>query len=295
MIAIRKIPKALCALQASLLLACLVAPLAIAQERVLDHVIAVVNNQVILASDLELELRFMTLMPIGDHSEATQSNALERLVTRALIEQQITQVDPHGLETAPRELEDSLADLRKNLPNCKHRDCVSEAGWRAYLTSLGLTNEQVDDYYGRRMAMLRFIEQRFRSSNSVPPEEIQKYYDENVVPKYANREEAPTLAHISQRIQEVLLQQQVNALLDDWLKSLQDQGQVEILDPGLRPPMPLPAIAPEKSGAEKPVPERTGPGIPQPVAPPAPTPTIDSQPVKPPSDTGNGIPKGGAL
>jgi hypothetical protein len=29
------------------------------------------------------------------------------------------------------------------------------------------------------------------------------------------------------------LQQRVTALLNDWLKSLQDQGQVEILDPVL--------------------------------------------------------------
>ena len=55
-----------------------------------------------------------------------------------------------------------------------------------------------------------------------------------MMPQYAKPEEVPALDRVSPRIQEVLLQQKVNALLNDWLKSLQDQGQVEVLDPALR-------------------------------------------------------------
>ena len=42
---------------------------------------------------------------------------------------------------------------------------------------------------------------------------------------------APPLKSVSARIQEVLLQQQVNVLLQDWLKSLRDEGTVRIIDP----------------------------------------------------------------
>jgi peptidyl-prolyl cis-trans isomerase SurA len=35
---------------------------------------------------------------------------------------------------------------------------------------------------------------------------------------------------IAPRIEEILLQQRVNVLLRDWLKSLRDQGSVQILD-----------------------------------------------------------------
>jgi hypothetical protein len=205
------------------------------QPRVLDHVIAVVNNQVILASDLELEQRFARLLPIGNQIELDPKEALERLTTRALIEQQILQEDPHGLEIPPAELQDSLDELRKNLPGCRHRNCSSEADWKAYLATLDLTPDRVSEYWSRRMAVLRFIERRFRSGIRITPEEIEKYYKESLVPRYAKPEDAPKLEQISPRIQEILLQQQVNALLSDWLKSLQDQGQVEILDPSLRP------------------------------------------------------------
>jgi len=211
------------------------------QQRVLDHVIAVVNNQVILASDLELEQRFARLLPIDNRIVLDPKEALERLTTRALIEQQILQEDPHGLEIRPAELQDSLAELRKNLPGCRHRDCSSDAGWKTYLATLDLTPERVSEYWSRRMAVLRFIEQRFRSGIRIAPEEIEKYYRETLVPRYAKPEDAPKLEQLSPRIQEILLQQQVNALLSDWLKSLQDQGQVEILDPALRPAPVTPA------------------------------------------------------
>ena len=53
-------------------------------------------------------------------------------------------------------------------------------------------------------------------------------------------EDAPPLEKLLRAIQEILLQQRVNALLSDWLKSLQDQGQVEILDPALKAASPQP-------------------------------------------------------
>jgi peptidyl-prolyl cis-trans isomerase SurA len=264
----------------------LIAGAASAQERVLDHVIAVVNNQVILASDLEMELRFLRLLPIGDHTELTQSNALERLTTRALIEQQVLQGDPHGLEIAPKELEASLADLQQSLPECKHRDCKTEEGWRAYLATLGLTPHRVAEYWAHRMAVLRFIEERFRSGIRISTDEIQKYYQGTLVPKYRSAAEAPPLEQISPRIQEVLLQQQVNSLLDDWLKSLQDQGQVEILDPALRPPV-LPVVDPSSETPEPPV---------LPILPPAgEARPSTSHPATPQSGTANAPepPKGG--
>jgi len=41
---------------------------------------------------------------------------------------------------------------------------------------------------------------------------------------------------VSPRIQEILLQQQVNALFGEWLQNLRKQGDVEVLDPALATP-----------------------------------------------------------
>jgi hypothetical protein len=38
------------------------------------------------------------------------------------------------------------------------------------------------------------------------------------------------LEKVSPRIEEILLQQRVNLLFEDWLKNLRKQGDVEVLD-----------------------------------------------------------------
>ena len=200
---------------------------------VLDSVIAIVNHQVILASDLDLELRMMRLLPAGDTAGVNTVEALDRLTTRALIEQQILLEDAHGLEVDSAQVTANLNDLRQNLPACKQHDCATTAAWSAYLATLGLNPAQVQSYWTRRMAVLAFIERRFRSGIRIAPEEIEKYYRQTLLPQYPSPSDAPVLDKVSSRIQELLLQQQVNALLDDWLKNLQAQGEVEILDPAL--------------------------------------------------------------
>jgi len=225
-------PRRTLAIAALALLCALSAP----AQTELDSVLAVVNNQVILASDLDLETRIFKLLPIGSRRDATPAKSLQRLITRALIEQQILQQDPHGMDVSPNDLDASLEELRQSLPDCQHRDCATPSGWAAYLATLGLTPDRVAGYWSRRLAVLRFIELRFRSGIRIAPEEIESYYKDTLVPKYARPQDAPALDKISPRIQEILLQQRVNLLLNDWLKSLQSQGQVEILDPNLRQP-----------------------------------------------------------
>jgi hypothetical protein len=46
----------------------------------------------------------------------------------------------------------------------------------------------------------------------------------------------PPLDQVAPRIQEILLQQQVNTLFDGWLDNLRKQGEIEVLDPSLDDP-----------------------------------------------------------
>jgi|WetSurMetagenome_2_1015567.scaffolds.fasta_scaffold60714_2 peptidyl-prolyl cis-trans isomerase SurA len=204
---------------------------------VLDRVVAVVNNRAILASDVEEEMRLAVLDPSRTgHHTLTEKFALELLISRALIQQQIRQEDEPAAQPTQAEVDTRLAETRKELPACVHFNCTSQEGWKTFLAAHDLTPERVESYMRYRIQILRFIELRFRQGIRISPEEIETYYRETLLPQYTAGETIPPLDKVSQRIEEILLEQQVNALFDDWLKNLRKQGDIEVLDPALETP-----------------------------------------------------------
>lgn len=204
------------------------------QAVVLDRVVAVVNRRVILSSDVDDEIQLSVLEPRRAVQETlTRQHALEQLISRALIEQQIRQEDEQAAEPAADELAARIGEIRKELPACVRANCASDAGWTAFLAAHGLTPQRVENYMRRRLEILRFIEQRFRQGIEISQPEITAYYNDTLLPQYAPGEAPPRLDQVAPRIAEILLEQQVNALFDDWLANLRKQGDVEILDPAL--------------------------------------------------------------
>ncbi len=201
---------------------------------VLDRAVAVVNKHVILASDLEDEIRLSVLDPnTVPQVEVTRKQALDQLISRTLIEQQIRQQDMQTVEPPQEEVNARLHEIRTQLPICIRQNCASDAGWKAFLVAHGLTAERVEAYLRYRLEILFFIEQRFRQGIQISPQQIDLYYHETLAPQYASGETIPPLDQVAPRIQEILLQQQVNVLFDAWLTNLRRQGDVEVLDPEL--------------------------------------------------------------
>jgi peptidyl-prolyl cis-trans isomerase SurA len=201
---------------------------------VLDSVVAVVNRHAILASEIDDEIRLSVLDPgRAGQGALTRKRALEQLISRALIEQQIRREDAQSAEPEPTEVEARLADIRKELPACVHENCASDDGWKVFLSTHNLTPERVEAYMRFRLEILSFIEERFRPGIRISPQEIETYYNKTLLPEYAPGEAVPSLEKVSPRIEEILLQQQVNVLFDEWLTNLRKQGDVEVLDPTL--------------------------------------------------------------
>jgi hypothetical protein len=206
-------------------------------SQTLDRVVAVVNNHAILLSDIDEEIRISILDPAGQNSgPLTPQRALEQLISRALIEQQMRQEDIQAADPAQSEVDARLKEIRTELPACVHANCASDAGWNAFLDSHGLTPQLVDASLRYRLQILSFIELRFRQGISVSDQEIAAYYHDTLLPLYTRNEDKPPLEKVAPRIQEILLQEKVNVLFDDWLRNLRTQGDVEILDPALEEP-----------------------------------------------------------
>ena len=217
---------------------------------VLDRAVAVVNRHVILASDLDDEIQLSVLEPNSvSQGEITPQQALDQLISRTLIEQQIRQEDAQAIAPTQEEVNARLNEMRTELPACVNHNCATDAGWKAFLASHGLTEERVAAYVRNRLQILSFVEQRFRQGIQITPQQIETYYHDTLLPQYAPGQTIPPLDQVSPRIQEILLEQQVNVLFDNWLTNLREQGDVEVLDPALAPSL---AAAPETSPSAAP-------------------------------------------
>ena len=223
------------------------------QSVVLDRVVAVVNNQAILSSDIDQEIQLSVLDPGGvGLGVLTRQRALEQLISRNLIQQQIREEDAQAADSPQAEVDTRLMEIRRELPICIRLNCASDAGWKAFLAAHGLTQERVESYLRYRLQILRFIEQRFQPGIRVSPEQIETYYRGTLLPQYTAGDTIPKLEQVSPRIEEILLQQQVNILFDDWLGNLRKQGEIEVLDPALETSAiqtgtPVDALAPESA------------------------------------------------
>ncbi len=201
---------------------------------VLDRVVAVVNKHAILASDIDDEIRLSVLDPnLVGQGALTRQGAVEQLISRALIEQQIREQDMQAIAPSRDEVNARLDQIRRQLPACVRENCATDAGWKAFLAAHALTPERVESYLRYRLEILSFIEERFRQGIQISPQQIDSYYHDILLPQYAPGETVPPLDQVTSRIQEILLEKQVNVLFDAWLTNLRSQGDVEVLDPSL--------------------------------------------------------------
>ena len=202
---------------------------------VVDRLVAIVNNDIILESDVDEEERFSRLYPYRITSgDTARDQAITRLIDRALILQQERGVQPEIPNTT---VEEEEADLRKDLPACAAADCASDTGWQKFLTSSGFTEAELRDRLRQRAEVLRFIEQRFRSGIQITDKQVEDFYTGTMLPQYKKEHATPpALDVLAPRIEELLLQQQVSSLLDQWLKTLRETGSVRILKAGEEAP-----------------------------------------------------------
>ena len=201
------------------------------QRVTLDRVVAVVNGDLILESDLDEEARMVAFQPIRVQEAATREQLIERLIDRDLILQQIRLLPQVAIEDA--QVDSELRVLRKNIPACAEYGCETDAGWERFVAAQGFTVAELRERWRQRMEVLRFVEARFRMGIRISQAEMDAYYTGTLVPEYEKEKvSAPAEATIADQIQEILLQQQVDKLLDDWLTSLRAEGSVKIVKPG---------------------------------------------------------------
>ena len=116
---------------------------------VLDRLVAVVNGDVILESDVDEERRFEEVQPYRSGPTFTRERIVERLIDRTLILQQ-SALEPEEAVT-DKDLDAQIATLRKDIPACKQYHCETDAGWKKYLGDHGFAQAEFRARWKQRM------------------------------------------------------------------------------------------------------------------------------------------------
>ena len=125
---------------------------------------------------------YAVLQPFSDSARNTPQRALQRLIDRDLILQQMRTaqtVDP----PTPEEVQERITQLRAVIPECAQYHCETEAGWQAFLKAKGLTEKEVEAHWSQRMLILSFIQSRFGNGVRITDPEIADYYNKTLVPQ----------------------------------------------------------------------------------------------------------------
>jgi len=198
---------------------------------VLDRVVADVDGQAILASDVDDEMRFSALLPgVEPAADNTPQRALNRVIDRTLIDQQRA-LQPGVAVVSQKDVDQAIDTMRKQISAATNTDCESDAGWKAFLAQHGFTPNEVQDRMQERLAILKFIDVRFGVVVQVSNADVRNYYDQVLTPELKqSKQPLPDFRTAAPRIREILRQRQVSNLIDEWLKSLRAEGHVKILD-----------------------------------------------------------------
>jgi parvulin-like peptidyl-prolyl isomerase len=198
-----------------------------APAQVVDRMVAVVNKRVILESELDQAARVEFLLagkPISAFTQADRATVLDRLIERALLDQQI--VNPGMLDPTPQELAAKIKEVRDGSPG------TSDEQWKAFLASYGLTQEDLEEQLTSQVRILRFIDLRFRGLVRIEKGDVEVYYQEKFLPELRKRNAPePGLPEVFSRIEQILVEQRIDTLLNDWLKALRSQAHIEKMLP----------------------------------------------------------------
>jgi hypothetical protein len=197
--------------------------LASASEPV-DRIVATVNDDPVLASDVEDAIRveaFMQGRAVAEIPLADYRAARDRLIDRTLIRQQVTS----GYIPPAQQVEWRMAQVRAAFPAAK-----SDAAWRDLLASYGIQEQQLRKSVEEQVQLMQFVDARLRHMVSVSRAEVEDYYKQKLLPELSRKGAvAEPLANVQSEIHELLLQGKIDAQLNAWLASLREQGNVRIL------------------------------------------------------------------
>ena len=179
-------------------------PILLAQE-VVDRIVARVDNDVILLSDVRLLARYQLLV---DGKSESDWEILNRLIDQWIVRSEAT---------AARTPKPSEAEIDRGQQRLL-QSFASADDYEARRKLSGLSEADVRRLTADQIYLNNYLDSRFRPSVQVNEQAIQDFYQNSLLPRAKARgQNPPTLDAAHDYIQEALVQKGINQQADLWL------------------------------------------------------------------------------
>jgi len=184
-------------------------------QGVVDRIVARVENDIILLSDVKELEQYQELVEGKSEGE---SAILDRLIDQWIVRSEAE------LSRFPRpndaEVDGEVSGVVKSFR--------SPEEYEARRKQSGLSEAEVRKLVGSQVYLSKYLDSRFRPSVQVDEKAIEDFYEKGVVPRAKARgQEPPTLDASRDIIQEALVQNDINGQADRWLKESRARLRVQ--------------------------------------------------------------------
>jgi hypothetical protein len=189
----------------------------LAGQEIVDRIVAGVENDVILWSDIRALSRYQEFL---DGKPETDAQILDRLIDQWIVRTEA------GVSRSPQPSE---ADIDRSLSRL--RDSFhSEEEYETRKKLAGLSDQEIRTMAAAQLYLSNYLDSRFRPAVQIDPKAIEDFYQKAVVPRAKERgQEPPTLEASRDYIQEALVQGGINEQAEKWLKESRLRLHIEKL------------------------------------------------------------------
>jgi hypothetical protein len=186
-------------------------------QEVIDRIVARVENEVILLSDIAQLAEYQIFV---DGKAESDDQILERLIDQWIVRTEAA---------AARFPQPSDQDVQRSLARLK-RSFSSPEAFEERKKQSGLTDDEILRQLKSQLYLSNYLDSRFRASIQIDDNAIAEFYKNRVVPRAESRGQTPpTLEAAHDFIQEALVQRAINEQADKWLKESRSRVRVENL------------------------------------------------------------------
>jgi peptidyl-prolyl cis-trans isomerase SurA len=196
------------------------APAAAGQVTLQDRVLAVVDEDPVLASDVERAIKLGLEQPRpGETDKAFRRRVLDALIDQRL---QFHEIDRFNFEQVPvAEIQARVAEIRSRFPD--------EAAFQKALKEVGVDAKGLRQLVARQLLVLTYVDERLGARVFVGPDELNRYYRETLTPEMQKRgQQPPPLEDVREDIRETLKQQKMTQEMAKWTQDLRAKADVII-------------------------------------------------------------------